>query len=45
MVMYKCFKCLKEVGDNLITKRIRCPYCGSKMLYKPRSTTTKVKAR
>ena len=45
MVSYKCFTCNKKVGDDFVRKRVRCPYCGSKILYKPRSTVTKVKAR
>jgi DNA-directed RNA polymerase subunit RPC12/RpoP len=42
---YKCFDCGKEVGIEFLRKKVRCPYCGSKMLYKARTTTTKVKAR
>lgn len=45
MVSYKCFNCNKKVSDTYVTKRVRCPYCGSKMLFKPRKTITKVKAR
>ena len=45
MVRYKCFDCNKRVSDEYEGKRIRCPYCGSKMLFKPRTTITKVKAR
>jgi DNA-directed RNA polymerase subunit RPC12/RpoP len=45
MVEYKCFDCGKTVADDYIRKRVRCPYCGSKMLYKTRSTVTKIKAR
>ena len=45
MVEYKCFDCGKTVSDTYTRKKVRCPYCGSKMLYKPRSTSTKVKAR
>ena len=45
MVSYKCFDCLKKVGDTLLGRKVRCPYCGSKMLFKPRSVITKVKAR
>jgi DNA-directed RNA polymerase subunit P len=44
MVAYKCFHCDKEIEDSTLRKRIRCPYCGSKMLYKPRATITKIKA-
>jgi DNA-directed RNA polymerase subunit RPC12/RpoP len=45
MVKYICFSCNKKVGDDFIRKRVRCPYCGSKILYKERLVTTKVKAR
>ncbi|RLE47270.1 DNA-directed RNA polymerase subunit P [Candidatus Woesearchaeota archaeon] len=44
MTTYTCFICGKKVSDELRGKRIRCPYCGSKVLYKSRQTTTKVKA-
>ena len=43
MTKYKCFDCNSKV--SLTGKRIRCPYCGSKMLFKPRTKTTKIKAR
>jgi len=45
MVLYKCFDCDKKVGEAYIKKKVRCPYCGSKMLFKPRASGTKVKAR
>ncbi|MBI1969826.1 DNA-directed RNA polymerase subunit P [Candidatus Woesearchaeota archaeon] len=45
MVAYKCFHCNKEVSTEYLRKKVRCPYCGSKMLYKPRGITAKVKAR
>jgi DNA-directed RNA polymerase subunit RPC12/RpoP len=45
MVEYKCFDCNKKVGMEYIKKRVRCPYCGSKMLFKPRLVSTKIKAR
>lgn len=44
MAEYKCFDCNKKVASDYIRKRIRCPYCGSKMLFKARTVTTKVKA-
>ncbi|AAL82133.1 DNA-directed RNA polymerase subunit P [Pyrococcus furiosus DSM 3638] len=35
--VYRCFKCGREVKLDLsITRDLRCPYCGSKILYKPR---------
>jgi DNA-directed RNA polymerase subunit RPC12/RpoP len=45
MSKYKCFVCDKEVGDEYLRKRIRCPYCGNKMLFKPRDKITYIKAR
>lgn len=42
---YKCFTCNHKVGDDYLRKKIRCPYCGGKILYKPRQVTTKVLAR
>lgn len=44
MVKYTCFFCAKKIGENMMGRRVRCPYCGSKILYKSRSTSTKVKA-
>ncbi len=45
MAEYKCFDCGKTIPQNLIRRRVRCPYCGSKILYKPRTRITRVKAR
>ncbi len=44
MVSYKCFTCEKMVSDEYLRTKIRCPYCGGKMLYKERTAATKVKA-
>ncbi len=45
MVEYKCFNCNKKVSEDFLRKRIRCPYCGSKIIFKQRTATTKLKAR
>ncbi|MBN1275677.1 DNA-directed RNA polymerase subunit P [Candidatus Woesearchaeota archaeon] len=45
MVEYKCFSCGKTIADTHIRKKIRCVYCGSKIIFKPRTTITHVKAR
>ena len=45
MVEYKCFFCNRAISDTLLRKKVRCPYCGSKILFKPRTASTKVKAR
>ncbi|MAG08134.1 DNA-directed RNA polymerase subunit P [Candidatus Woesearchaeota archaeon] len=45
MARYKCFYCNKTTTLDMLRKRVRCPYCGSKILFKPRTTTSKVKAR
>lgn len=44
MVKYTCFLCSKKISQDMMGKRVRCPYCGSKIVYKSRSVTTKVKA-
>jgi len=44
MATYKCFVCEKVIKKEYIKKKIRCPYCGSKILYKPRNVETVVKA-
>ena len=44
MVLYKCFKCGKEVKDTYVKRRVRCPHCGSKIVFKPRAVITKVRA-
>ncbi|MBI2109769.1 DNA-directed RNA polymerase subunit P [Candidatus Woesearchaeota archaeon] len=44
VVTYKCFSCEKKIKEEYVKKKIRCVYCGSRILYKPRSITTKVKA-
>ncbi len=44
MAEYKCFECGKEVKQDYVKKKIRCPYCGYKVLYKARSIATKVRA-
>ena len=45
MAEYKCLDCNKKVSQDYLKKRIRCPYCGSKMLFKPRTRITNIKAR
>ncbi|MBI2139851.1 DNA-directed RNA polymerase subunit P [Candidatus Woesearchaeota archaeon] len=45
MVEYRCFDCNKRVGPEYLKKKVRCPYCGSKILFKPRGQLTKIKAR
>ncbi len=41
---YTCYNCEKKVTDTMMGKKVRCPYCGSKILYKSRSVTTKLLA-
>lgn len=45
MVSYKCFDCGKEVKAEYTRKKVRCPYCGGKILFKLRSVAATVKAR
>ncbi len=42
---YRCFECNKEIDPSKVQKKIRCIYCGSKIIYKDRSEPTTVKAR
>ena len=43
MAIYKCFYCNKEIDESKVKKRVRCIYCGGKILFKPRVVSTKVK--
>ena len=45
MAEYKCFDCNKRVAVDYLRKRIRCPYCGSKILFKPRSVAPTLNAK
>jgi DNA-directed RNA polymerase subunit RPC12/RpoP len=43
---YICYACGKPVTPEDISKRIRCPYCGGKILFKKRVEVVKtVKSR
>ncbi|OGI11634.1 DNA-directed RNA polymerase subunit P [Candidatus Micrarchaeota archaeon RBG_16_36_9] len=43
--MYKCLKCGKEVESERVKEKIRCPYCGYRILVKETpKTIKKVKA-
>jgi len=44
MVVYECFSCGKEIQGDLVKKRVRCPYCGARILIKVRNIVSKVKA-
>lgn len=44
MAEYKCFSCGKKVESTYVRKRVRCPYCGSKILFKPRLVSRNIKA-
>lgn len=43
--MYKCFSCNKEIKPDHLRKRVRCVYCGSKILFKSRTSTVRIQAR
>jgi len=45
MVEYKCFNCGRAIDSTQVKKRVRCLYCGSKILFKPKKISSKVKAR
>ncbi len=43
---YVCFSCGETITWEEIRRRVRCPYCGGKILYKKRPDIVKtVKAR
>ncbi len=42
---YKCFSCGKSIKDEHIKKKVRCIYCGSKVIFKERTVPTHVRAR
>jgi DNA-directed RNA polymerase subunit RPC12/RpoP len=44
MVVHKCFFCEKVIKQEYLKKKVRCPYCGSKVLYKPKTVSSKIKA-
>jgi len=44
MAQYKCFKCGKQISHKALEKRFSCPSCGSKIFFKPRKDTFKIKA-
>lgn len=43
--MYKCFSCKRELKPEQIRKRVRCIYCGSRIIFKSRTAVTKIQAR
>lgn len=45
--MFKCLNCGKDVESEDVQKRIRCPYCGYRILKKKRGKgrVKKVKAK
>jgi len=45
MAEYKCFTCGKDVDQTYVKRRVRCPYCGSKIVFKARTLPTHVIAR
>ncbi len=46
MGKYMCFFCGKEIDEEDIQHKIRCPYCGGRIIFKKRpEITKKVKAR
>ncbi len=42
---YLCFDCGKKVDQEQTKVKVRCPYCGGKILYKDRHIAVKIKAR
>ena len=34
MVKYNCAICQKEFDNKMVSRKIRCPFCSSKVLFK-----------
>jgi DNA-directed RNA polymerase subunit RPC12/RpoP len=45
MTQYKCIECYKIIKQEYLKKNIRCPYCGSKVLFKADTVPSTVKAK
>ena len=45
MSAYKCLSCKKEVSTEDVKKRVRCPFCGYRILVKVRSTAKPVEVK
>lgn len=44
--MYKCLNCGKTIENEQIKEKVRCPYCGYKVVFKnPPKTVVKVQAK
>jgi len=44
--MYKCLKCGEKIDLKQIREKIRCPYCGYRVIVKERpETVIRVKAK
>ncbi|MBU2639772.1 MAG: DNA-directed RNA polymerase subunit P [Nanoarchaeota archaeon] len=45
MVQYKCIQCNKVIKLEYIKSNIRCPYCGSKILFKANVVSSTFKSK
>jgi DNA-directed RNA polymerase subunit RPC12/RpoP len=45
MTQYKCIQCGKIIKQEYVKKNIRCPYCGSKILFKANTVAVTVKSK
>lgn len=44
--MFKCLNCQKSINDEVLKEKIRCPFCGYRVMIKERAkTVSKVMAR
>ncbi|USN45672.1 MAG: DNA-directed RNA polymerase subunit P [Candidatus Woesearchaeota archaeon] len=44
MAEYRCFFCKRTISEDHVRRRVRCIYCGSKILFKPRTVETTIEA-
>ncbi|MFW5704651.1 MAG: DNA-directed RNA polymerase subunit P [Nanoarchaeota archaeon] len=45
MTSYECVNCGKEVQGILVERKVRCPFCSTKVLRKVQKAPQMVKAR
>ncbi|MBS3159339.1 DNA-directed RNA polymerase subunit P [Candidatus Woesearchaeota archaeon] len=44
MAIYECLGCKRSIESENVKRRVRCQYCGSKLLLKPRIIATNIEA-
>lgn len=46
MIMYRCLNCSKSIELEQVKERVRCPFCGYRIIFKERpKTVVRVEAK